>query len=855
MTTGRKLKIALVIFLVFFSGLALLPNFYSGLPEWWTKYCAPAGINLGLDLKGGLHVVLRVDRAKALENTLDFAATDFKNLLAEKGITAVRLDSGKADEILLTLPNTGATDAAREILKDKFASLDSSVSAEAGSFPRVTLKLKPAEAENISKNSVDQALEIIRNRIDQFGVAEPIVLKQGEEQIVVQLPGVQDPKRAIDLIGQTAQLEFKAVAEGGENLPSLIDDAIKAGQWQRGGSRKQLNLALQGRLPQGTEVYFEQVVDRDTQVKSEVPLLMESPVLMTGAMVKDAQVRIGGNFNEPYVSLELTGSGAQTFAQLTEKYEKRRMAIILDGKVRSVPVITEKIAGGSAQITGRFTHAEAADLAIVLRAGSLPAPVEIIQNLTVGASLGQDSINKGIYSGIIGTILVVGFMLLYYRISGLIANIGLLFNILFLFVGLAMVGATLTLPGIAGIILTVGMAVDANVLIYERMREEMGAGKSIKAVVDGGFGKAASSIIDSQVTTLITALVLFLFGTGPIKGFAVTLSMGIIFNLVAVLFICRLIYDSMIGARRLHQLHFMQMLKRSHINFMGLRKLCFCISACLVLVGLTAFVQLVRGQARMGVDFTGGLMLQYRAAQPFTLEEVRPVLSRNGFAGLDLQRVSSDNQLIIKLKQSQDTVGDDSDRITAVLDEHLKDKHFALESKSEIGASVSSELRSKAIVAIVLSLLGVVLYLAIRFDYRFGLAATAATFHDVLAVLGICWLCGKEFDLLLMTALLTLAGYSLNDTVVIFDRIRENLRKNKEMRFFDLINVSINETLSRSVITVLTTLFMVVSLFLFGGATIHDFAFALLIGMLIGTYSSMFIASPLVAMLWKDRRA
>ena len=282
---------------------------------------------------------------------------------------------------------------------------------------------------------------------------------------------------------------------------------------------------------------------------------------------------------------------------------------------------------------------------------------------------------------------------------------------------------------------------------------------------------------------------------------------------------------------------------------------CFCISACLVLVGLTAFVQLVRGQAKMGVDFTGGLMLQYRAAQPFTLEEVRPVLSRNGFAGLDLQRVSSDNQLIIKLKQSQDTVGDDSDRITAVLDEHLKDKHFALESKSEIGASVSSELRSKAIVAIVLSLLGVVLYLAIRFDYRFGLAATAATFHDVLAVLGICWLCGKEFDLLLMTALLTLAGYSLNDTVVIFDRIRENLRKNKEMRFFDLINVSINETLSRSVITVLTTLFMVVSLFLFGGATIHDFAFALLIGMLIGTYSSMFIASPLVAMLWKDRRA
>ena len=854
MTTGLKLKIAFVIFLLFFSGLALLPNFYSGLPGWWNKYFAPAGINLGLDLQGGMHIVLQVDMDKAAENSLDLAASEFRNMLADKGVTAVRLDSSASGQILFTLPNTGAIDTVNQLLKDNFSHLNSSVSAEAGTFPRVTLQLAPEEIETIKKNSVAQALEIIRNRIDQFGVAEPIVLRQGENQIVVQLPGVQDPERAIALIGQTAQLEFKAVANtGGLDLQGLVNQAIQAGQLQEGDTRRQLNIALQGRLPQGTELYFERVVDKQTKVESRVPLLLESPILMTGAMVKDAQVRIGGNFNEPLVSLDLTGLGGQTFAQITEKFVGRQLAIVLDENVRSAPVIREKIVGGSAQITGNFTHAEASDLAIVLRAGALPAPVDIIQNLTVGASLGQDSINKGIYSGLFGALLVVVFMMVYYRLSGVIANVGLAFNILLLFVGLAMLGATLTLPGIAGIILTVGMAVDANVLIYERMREEFALGKTIKSGVETGFHKAFSSIIDSQVTTLITALVLFLFGTGPIKGFAVTLTMGIIFNLFAVLFVCRLIYDGLIATRRLKELRFMQFFKRTNFDFMRVRHIGFTVTAIMVVLGLIATVQISRGKAKLGVDFTGGVMLQYRAAQPFTLEEVRPVLSANGFEGVDLQRVSNDNQLIVKLKHSQEKVGSESDQIDAVLAQHLGDKGFSLESKSEIGASVSSDLRSKAIIAIVLSLLGVVAYLAIRFDFRFGLAATAATFHDVLAVLGVCWLLGKEFDLLIMTALLTLAGFSLNDTVVIFDRIRENLAKHEGIGLFDVINLSINETLSRSVITVLTMTFTVLSLFLFGGSIIHDFSFALLVGMFVGSYSSIFVAAPLLAIGWKGK--
>ena len=855
MTSGIKLKIAFVIFLLFFSGLALLPTFYHDkLPTWWTKYLAPAGLKLGLDLQGGMHVVLQVDLDKAVENSLDLAAEEFRTALLQKGITAVRLDSA-ANEVLFTLPNTGAIDTVKGLLKDNFPSLQSQVSADTGSFPRVTLQLNTQEQDEIRKKSVEQALEIIRNRIDQFGVAEPIVLRQGDNQIVVQLPGIQDPDRAIALIGQTAQLEFKLVADAPNvNLPALIQDAEKAGQWKEGESLKQLNLALQNRLPQGTEVYFEKEVDKTTKVESKIPILLESPILMTGSMVKDAQVRIGGNFNEPYVALDLTTLGAQTFGQLTEKNVGKRLAIVLDNNVRSAPVIKEEILGGHAQINGNFTHAEASDLAIVLRAGALPAPVKIIQNLTVGASLGQDSIKKGIFSGLLGALLVVIFMMIYYRLSGFIANIGMVFNILLLFVGLAMLGATLTLPGIAGIILTVGMAVDANVLIYERMREEFTLGKSIRAGVDTGFSKAFSSIIDSQVTTLITALVLFMFGTGPIKGFAITLTMGIIFNLFAVLFICRLIYDTLLDTRRLKHLNFLQILKRSNFNFMGVRKFAFTFSAALVLLGVLAMVQIIRGQANMGVDFTGGTLLQYRAQQPFTLEEVRPVLRGNGFADADLQQVSNDNQLIIKIKRAEKEVGNESDRITSVLSKNLTSKGFSLESKSEIGASVSADLRSKAIVAIVLSMLGVVLYLALRFDFRFGLAATAATFHDVLAVLGICWLVGKEMDLLIITALLTLAGFSLNDTVVIFDRIRENVGKHEDLHFFEIINLSINETLSRSIITVLTVVFTVLTLFLFGGVTIHNFSFALLVGLFVGSYSSIFVASPLLVFGWKGKK-
>jgi len=855
MNSTLKLKIWLVIFLLFFSGLVLTPTLYHDLPDWWKKYLAPAGLKLGLDLQGGMHIVLQVDLEKAAVNSLDLSASDFKSALAEKNINAVRMETGSPNKILFTLPNIGAIETVKQILTERFPNLESQVQAEAGTFPRITLQLKNDEIDFIKKNAVNQSLEIIRNRIDQFGVAEPIVLRQGENQIVVQLPGVKDPQRAMGLIGQTAQLEFKMVAEApGINLPQMIAEVVKAGQWHEGESRKQLNFALQNRLPQGTEIYFEKVVDNKTKKESRVPILLESPVLMTGEMVKNAQVRIGGNFNEPYVSLDLTSRGGQVFAALTEKSVGKRLAIVLDEIVRSAPVIREKILGGSAQISGSFTHNEATDLAIVLRVGALPAPVDIIQNLTVGASLGQDSINKGLFAGLLGTVLVVVFMMVYYRLSGVIANVALVLNILLLFVGLALLGSTLTLPGIAGIILSIGMAVDANVLIYERMRDEFALGKSTKSGVDGGFTKAFWSVVDAQVTTLITALVLFLFGTGPIKGFAITLTLGIIFNLFAVLFGCRLIYDILFAYKKVKEIKFFRLVHKSDFDFMGVRKICFAISAALALLGIVAFVQILRGHANMGIDFSGGSLLLYKTEKAFALQDVRSTLAASGLTDVDLQQVTSENRLIVKIKKSEEKVGDLSDRITAVLSKELSDKGFSLESKSEIGSSVSADLRTKALLSIALSMLAVVLYLGLRFDFQFGLAATVATFHDVLIVLGICWLMNMEMTLLIITALLTLAGYSLNDTVVIFDRIRENMEKHEDLGLHEIINISTNQVLARSIITVLTVLFTVVALFIFGGSIIHDFSFTLLIGLLTGTYSSIFIASPLLALKWKGNQ-
>jgi SecD/SecF fusion protein len=851
MNTSLKLKIGLLLSLIILSIATIVPSFYSATPDWWQKYMAPEGLRLGLDLQGGMHLVLKVDLKKAAEASLELAAADLKDSLKEKSISAVR-GAVTAGTIVFTLPNTGAVDTVQSLIKADFPNIDVQVEAKEGSFPRITLNLKASEIDFINTNAVNQSLEIIRNRIDQFGVAEPVILRQGTDEIVVQLPGVKDPKRAMKLLGETAQLQFKLVADtSGINLQEMIEQTKDSGQWAEGEDRKKLNRALQNRLPADTEIYFEKEKDKQTGQEILRPLLLEDQILMTGDMVKNAQVRIGGQFNEPYVSIDLTGRGGKVFAHLTEQNVNRRLAIVLDDVVRSAPAIREKIMGGSAQISGSFSHEEAADLAIILRVGALPAPVDVIQNLTVGASLGQDSITKGMTAGAFGALMVLTFMVIFYRLSGVIANIALALNILFLFAGLAILNATLTVPGIAGIILSIGMAVDSNILIFERMREEYDLGKSVRSSVDGGFNQAFSTIIDSQVTTLITSMALFLFGTGPIKGFAITLTLGILFNLFTALYCSRFLFDILHSFKLLKKFNYLRFIRKPNLDYMKLRHITFAISAVLVAIGLIASVQIARGKANMGVDFSGGSLLQFKAAQAFTMDEVRQTFDKHKIEGLDLQEVENEHSLIVKIKRSEEVIGDLSDQISSILTTELAEKQFTLESQSEIGSSVSAVLRNKAAMAILISMVGVIFYLALRFDIRFGVAAAIATFHDIFIMLAFCWLLDIEITLLIVTALLTLGGYSLNDSVVVFDRIRENMAKDRHHSLISQINNSINQVLARTITTGFTTCLTLLSLLFLGGSVIHDFALVLFWGIVVGTFSSVFVASPML-LLWPE---
>jgi preprotein translocase subunit SecD len=483
------------------------------------------GIILGLDLQGGLHLVFEVEGDKAVDIATERIASSLSGILENKKIQGT---VKKEDMFVVVSPSNMDV---RKVIEDSFPVLTLIESKD-----ELKYKLSSQEVQRIKELATDQVLEIIRNRIDQFGVAEPTIHRQAENEIVVQLPGVKDPQRAVEMVGKTALLEFKLVNDESPvaaELPSSILPGEEALFFER----------FKDKIPEGNEVLFQRDVNRETGVITKRPVLLKKETLLTGDLLTEARVSIDERFNEPYVSITFNAAGAKIFEDVTGQNVKKRLAIILDDTIYSAPVIQERISGGNAQITGNFTMEEAKDLAIVLRAGTLPAPVKMLQNVTVGPSLGRDSIEAGKKAGIIGTILVVVFMIFYYRLSGVIADFALLLNIILLLGAMASLNATLTLPGIAGIILAIGMAVDSNVLMFERMREELKIGKTPKAAVESGYKKAFWTIFDSHVTTLITAAVLFQFGTGPIKGFAVTLSLGVAINLFTALIGTKTVFD------------------------------------------------------------------------------------------------------------------------------------------------------------------------------------------------------------------------------------------------------------------------------------------------------------------------
>lgn len=491
----------------------------------WYLYPPAKTINLGLDLQGGIHLVLGVDVDKALEAQVDRAGDTARAELEKKGIGVTRVERRGTAELVLQLASPPSWDAAVKTTDEILGAFDRKEADQAAG--RLVLAIKPSEAANIRELAVRQGLETIRNRVDQFGVAEPSIQQQGENRILVQLPGVQDPARAKALIGKTALLEFKMVDERTDP-----ETALKTGP------------------PPGTEILYQRRVDKETREERKVPFLVQKRAAITGRDVSTARVSIDQNTSEPYVSVDFNAAGARAFSELTDANVGKRLAIVLDGNVHSAPQIRERIPSGRAQITGGFTTDEATDLAIVLRAGALPAPVQVLEERTVGPSLGADSIRQGIIAILASTALVCVFMLVYYRVSGFIADVALGLNLLLLMATMAGFHATLTLPGIAGIALTIGMAVDTNILIFERIREELRAGKTVRGAIDAGFARAFKTVIDTHVTVLVSGLILFQFGTGPVKGFAVTLMIGIAVSLFTAVFFTRLIFDLLYMGQR-----------------------------------------------------------------------------------------------------------------------------------------------------------------------------------------------------------------------------------------------------------------------------------------------------------------
>ena len=501
------------------------------LPTAWPGMWPHKKINLGLDLQGGMHLVLEVDTVKAVEDAIERIAQELRSNLRKDRVRVLEIERVNSTQISIGVMGKESIAQFRKTLDDDFKEMRLVSESKTNETLTAILDLPPRETDQIKRFATDQALETIRNRIDQFGVSEPDIRNQGENRILIQLPGIKDTQRAKQLIGRTALLEFK-----------LLDETNDIGA------------ALQGNVPPESEILYEVSTDPETNRVNKTPYLVKKRTLLTGAQLVDARVQIDSQYNDPYVSIEFDKKGGRIFERITEQNVKKRLAIVLDDKVYSAPVIQEKISGGSARITGQFTTEQAHDLSIALRAGALPAPVNILEERTVGPSLGADSIRKGLMSMCIGGIMVILFMIVYYKGSGIIADLALVLNIVIIAGGLAGFQATLTLPGIAGIILTIGMAVDANVLIFERIREEMNLGKTPRAAVDAGYSRASLTILDANVTTLIAALVLFQFGTGPVKGFAVTLSLGVLASLFTALILSRLIFDFLLINRKIKRI-------------------------------------------------------------------------------------------------------------------------------------------------------------------------------------------------------------------------------------------------------------------------------------------------------------
>ncbi len=695
------------------------------------------------------------------------------------------------------------------------------------------VELDPQRLSQIAdkQHALEQAIEVLRKRVDAFGVAEPILQPAGEGRILIQIPGMSEDRKqaARETIQKVAYLEFRLVHPESEEL--LRTGIIEPG-YEVLTEKRRKRQDRQGEPPQ-------------TYLVSKAAELG-----LTGAYVADSGVYPDPLTGRPKISLRFNSAGAEKFAEITRANVGRQLAIVLDGDLQSAPRINEAILGGNCEITGDFDLREAFDLANVLR-NPLETPVRIVEERTVDPSLGADSIQSGMVASAVAAVGTFAFMLVFYLTSGLVANLALVLNMLILLGAMCAMDATLTMPGIAGIALTIGMAVDANVLIYERMREEMAAGKSIRGVIAGGYDKAFGTIFDSNLTTLIAALILYKFGTGPVKGFGVTLSIGIAVNMFTVLLVTRLLYDFLLVRGRIQRVRMLPLLKFSQLPFMKAGRLTVVASAVVIVLGF-AYGMGVRGKHVLGVDFAGGDSVTLTFRERVEVDRLRDTLGQAGMAdtliGYQQNRATGHETLRITVPLEA------APRAAAALQAAFPQAGFDVVATDSVGPTVGAQIQRSALISCLLALFAILVYVAFRYEFSFAVAAVAALIHDVFLTLAIFFLAGGQLNATMVAAVLTIIGYSINDKIVIMDRIRENLKLGVPGSFQHLIDLSLTQTLGRTLITGGAVILSTLSLLIFGGGVINDLAFTFLVGTLAGTYSSLLIASPLVLRWHKGQR-
>lgn len=814
------LRRAVIYSLVIVIGLlSALPSLLSEqtrdfLPDWYSNNT----LSLGLDLRGGSHLLLAVDTETLLQNDHEQLTNQMVDVLREARLF-IEKPVSNSHSVKLTPKNPEQLSQLEKLVKplltDPKGGLDLYQLDETDKS--VIIRATKAYRASLIKDATDQSLQVVRQRLDETGLKEPSISRQGEDSIIVQLPGVDDPGYLKNLLGTTAKMTFHWAADGTEALADL-----------------------------------QTFHDKDKQTYQ-----LEQRVALEGKHIQDAQLIFSQETQQPVVSFTLDRDGARQFAEMTEKNIGRQLAILLDDEVVTAPVIRSVIAGGRGEISGQFTVSEANSLAVLLRAGALPAPLNVIEERTVGPDLGSDAIKMGVITGLIGAALVFAFMLVIYGGWGLIACTSLAINIGLIFGVLSLLGATLTLPGIAGIILSIGMAVDANILINERIREESDRGQSAFKSLDAGFRRAYSTILDANFTTLIAISLLFLFGSGPVRGFAIAMAIGLLTSMFTAIAVTRLIMEWRVSkfpkGKRLaiSGINAIDKLSSKTHNFMRGRYFGLIASAVLSLASIGLFIQ---PGLHYGIDFSGGSIIEVHAPDS-SVGELRDALAAEQMSQVTLQEFGKDGNYLLRIPTAETS--------TMASDEQISHLKSAVQSVSVeatfprvemVGPKVSGDFKDATILAIILAGMGMLAYLWVRFEYHFAMAATLTIALDLTKTIGFFALTGVEFNLTAVAALLALIGYSVNDKVVVFDRVRENLRATPDKPMLQVLNESISSTLTRTVFTSVTTFLALIPMAIAGGAAVASFVLPMLFGIVIGTSSSVFIAAPILYLLAQKRK-